>query len=276
MRCLRLLLPSLAVAAPLAACRVERSLAVGGAQRSLPMEAFPEVAAPVEAIRLYRCPRAVQVPPLQGDFDSGPWADAAWTEDFVPIRCTGPASGIRTRAKLLWDEVALYCVIEMVDAAGPEGVEASAVRHNVDMLVARSPDQGGYQIELVAMSSVIDSWFGGRGSRRSRDAYWDAEGLRTAVDRGVTDGTRRWTAGFAMPWSSLNVSEPALEGDAAAVLGRFPQAGAAWRIDLGRSTWRPLLSGWGPMGQSGFERTVWQPPGDPASPESWGIVEFMP
>lgn len=257
----------------LAACHVDRTVPVSPSDRAMAVQAVAE-AAPAAQTRVYRCHRAEAMPPLQGDFTDGPWAQAEWTEDFLPARRTGPETGIRTRAKLLWDDAYLYCAIEMAEPPGPAPDDALAVRHNVDLLVARSGDEGGYQIELVAMSSIIDSWFAGPRMHRSRDAYWDAEGLQTLVCRRKDAADGRWTAGFALPWRSLR-GDGAVDGAASG--GAPPVAGSAWRVDLGRSTWRPMLRGRrAGTGQTAFERTVWQTPGEPGEPDGWGLVEFLP
>ena len=85
----------------------------------------------------------------------------------------------------------------------------------------------------------------------------------------------RWTAGFALPWSTLAPTGRGPRLDAAA--GQAPQPGAVWRIDMGRTTWRPLAETENaPPEPVAMERAAWQPPAEPDEPRGWGVVEFAP
>src|SRR3954464_1591031 len=61
----------------------------------------------------YRCAAATQAVTIDGKLDDPAWAATEWTSNFVDIRGSDlPAPPLRTRAKLLWDESALYVGIE--------------------------------------------------------------------------------------------------------------------------------------------------------------------
>jgi hypothetical protein len=266
----RALACALSVAA-LAGCRITRpgltapqSAAEGGAPSA---EQAPQAPA-----RSYVCRHATQAPALEGTFEDGSWQGVPWTEDFVVVRRRGPAGSVRTRAKMLWDDAYLYCVVELLEPQA--GVQSSAAppRHDVGLMVAEHPAGGSYDIELVGMGTIIDARFEGRDGARSSDLKWDAKGLRTAVQKSSDGATMRWTAGFALPWSTL-AAQPGASGDAPTA----PKPGAVWRVDLGRTTWRPQATEEeGAPQPAGFERAAWQPPADPAEPRGWGAVEFAP
>jgi hypothetical protein len=222
--------------------------------------------------RTYRCERAGEPPELEGTFEEGAWHKAPWTEDFVVVRRRGPAGSVRTRAKMLWDDAYLYCAVELLEPQQPPEPGAPPPRHDVDLMVTDEPQHGGYQVELVGMGTIVDAWFDGSGTTRDGQLKWDAKGLRTSVQKVGDGATLRWTAAFALPWSSLSPLGRTPRADAVA-----PQPGAVWRVDMGRTTWRPLAATEGaPPEPTAFERAAWQPPADATEPRGWGEVEFAP
>lgn len=187
------------------------------------------------------------------------------------VRRREPAGSVRTRAKMLWDDAYLYCVVELLE---PQRPDATAVppRHDVDIMVADDAARPSYEIEVVGMGTIKDSRFDGPEGRRTSDLKWDAEGLRTSVQKSSDGATLRWTAGFAVPWSTL-----VKRGTPDAPPPAPPRTGAIWRVDMGRSTWRPVaMEEEGVPQAPGYERAAWQPPADPAEPRGWGAVEFAP
>lgn len=222
--------------------------------------------------RSYRCERAGEPPALEGTFDEGPWQRASWTEDFVVVRRRGPAGSVRTRAKLLWDDAYLYCAVELLEPQQPVEPGAPPQRHDVDLMVTDEPQHGGYQVELVGMGTIVDAWFDGSGMTRDGQLKWDAKGLRTSVQKAGDGATLRWTAAFALPWSSLSPQGRTPKPEPVA-----PQPGAVWRVDMGRTTWRPLAAAEGEAPEpTAFERAAWQPPADATEPRGWGEVQFAP
>jgi hypothetical protein len=267
-------IPILIALAPLAcavSCRGPRpDFAARLDGSSVVPSAVAETPAP---IRSYRCERAGEPPALEGTFEDGSWERAAWTEDFVVVRRRGPMVPVRTRAKLLWDDANLYCAVELLEPQGAPEPGMPPQRHDVDLMVADDPDSGGYQVELVGMGTIVDACFDAspRAARKARNS-WDARGLRTAVQRTRDGATQRWTVVFALPWSSLAPQAGTPAGPVEA-----PRPGAVWRVDLGRTSWRPMAAEEnGSPEPPGFERAAWQPPADPGEPRGWAAVEFAP
>lgn len=264
-------LAALVVVALVVACRGPRpDFTSTAGSSSAAAEAVAETPTP---IRSYRCERAGEPPALEGTFEDGSWERAAWTEEFVVVRRRGPMAPVRTRAKMLWDDAYLYCAVELLEPQGSADAGLPPQRHDVDLMLADDPEQGGYQVELVGMGTVVDAWFENdpKGAAKARNS-WDARGLRTAVQRSRDGATQRWTVVFALPWSSLTPQGRSPSGPIEA-----PKAGAVWRVDLGRTSWRPMAAeGDGEPEPNGFERAAWQPPADPAEPRGWGAVEFAP
>jgi hypothetical protein len=260
-----------ALAASVAACRGPRPDFTDGPSGS--DVAAPAVAESPPPIRSYRCERASEPPMLEGTFEDGAWQRAGWTEEFVVVRRRGPMVPVRTRAKMLWDDAYLYCAVELLEPQADPEPGAPPQRHDVDLMLADDPERGGYQVELVGMGTVVDAWFENdpRGKPKGRNS-WDARGLRTSVQRSRDGAIQRWTVVFALPWSSLELPGRSPSGPVEA-----PKPGAVWRVDLGRTTWRPM-GGFeaGGAESSGLERAAWQPPADPAEPRGWGAVEFAP
>jgi len=258
----------------LSGCRIGRpDVATDVSGDPLILAVGPEV--PIQAPRMYRCERASKPPMLDGTFADGPWAKAQWTEDFVVVRRRGPAISVRTRAKLLWDDGNLYCAVELLEPESVAQAGLPPVRHDVELLVADDPQVGGYQIELVGMGTIVDAWFDGKGSPRGGFQKWDAKGLRTTVRKSGDGATMRWTAGFALPWSTLATAGKDPRVDLSQ--GVAPQPGAIWRVDMGRTTWRPLAqSDDAPPEPTAFEHAAWQPPAEPSEPRGWGVLEFAP
>ena len=230
---------------------------------------------PVAAPRSYRCERASEPPALEGTFDDGAWSKGAWTEDFVVVRRRGPAGSVRTRAKLLWDDSYLYCAVELLEPQVAPQPGVPPVRHDVELMVADDPQVGGYQIELVGMGTIVDAWFDADDVSHAGYQKWDAKGLRTSVQKSADGATMRWTASFALPWSTLAPAGRGPRLDASA--GEAPKAGAVWHVDMGRTTWRPLAEADNAAPEPmAMERAAWQPPADPTEPRGWGVVEFAP
>src|SRR4051794_20783479 len=62
----------------------------------------------------YVCTRAAGPVTLDGKADEAAWAAAAWTDDFADIEGDRrPKPRFRTRAKMVWDDEALYVTAEL-------------------------------------------------------------------------------------------------------------------------------------------------------------------
>ena len=219
-----------------------------------------KVATPLAEPLSYRAPFAAPAPAIDGDLESGAWAAAPWTEDFVDIEGPRrPRPAYRTRAKILWDERFLYVGAELEEPHvwSTLRVRDQIVFHDNDFEVFIDPDGDGreyYEVEINARTTVFDLFL----HRSYRDGApaiheWDVgDGFARSV---AVDGTpddprdrdRRWTVRLAIPWSSLvpprDARIDALPegqrdfGDRARG-GAAPRPGDTWRINFSRVQWR--------------------------------------
>lgn len=226
--------------------------------------------------RSYLCPRAEAPPPFDGNLESGAWAKAPWTSDFVDISTT-VTPRFRTRAKMLWDDAGFYIAAEIEEphvwATLTE--RDSVIFHDNDFEVFLDPDGDGHryvELEMNALNTVWDLLLVRpyRAGGPPVDGF-DLKGLRTHVTvRGTLndfkDKDQGWTAEIMIPWAALQqvagVACPPKEGD-------------QWRINFSRVQWQ--------VDEAGKKRPnmpednwVWSPQGviDMHRPERWGVVQF--
>jgi len=239
--------------------------------------------------RCYDCPRVAAPPVVDGRLDDPAWAAAAWTEDFVDIegeaRPVPPRS--RTRARLVWDDRALYIAADLVE---PHVWATLAERDAIifqdnDFEVFLDPDGAHHlygELEINALGTVWDLLL----VRPYRDGGpaidgWDIAGLESAVQVDGTlndpaDTDRGWTVELALPWAAL--------ADLAGARACPPDPGDTWRVNFSRVEWEHRLEagryvktpvegrGW-----QGEDNWVWSPQGLVAmhAPERWGFVTFV-
>jgi len=224
---------------------------------------------------------------LDGKLDDEAWSAAPWTEDFVDI--VGPSRPdpwLRTRAKLLWDDEALWIAAELEEPNvwGTLTDRDAVIYLDDDFEVFLDPDGDThqyYELEINALGTEWDLLL----VRPYRDGgpaihAWDIPGLRTAVhvNGTVNDPTDRdvgWSVEIAIPW------EPIAEATSAEVP---PKPGDRWRMNFSRVDWPVETSGGRTVksvdpatGEAGPENNwVWSPQGLVAMhyPEMWGIVRF--
>ena len=121
-----------------------------------------KVATPLAEPLSYRAPFAAPAPAIDGDLESGAWAAAPWTEDFVDIEGPRrPRPAYRTRAKILWDERFLYVGAELEEPHvwSTLRVRDQIVFHDNDFEVFIDPDGDGreyYEVEINARTTVFD------------------------------------------------------------------------------------------------------------------------
>lgn len=247
---------------------------------------FPTPAGPF-APKLQLCERCAEPPLVDGSLDEAAWRAAPWTDPFVDIEGDGkPAPFFATRAKLLWDDEALYvgAALEEPDLWATYDRRDMVVYHEHDFEVFLDPDGDNhdyFELEINALDTVWDLFL----TRPYRDAgdaldAWDIPGLRTAVhlDGTLNDPADRdegWSVEIAIPWKALaqGAHRPAP-----------PAAGDEWRLNFSRVQWDldAVDGGYakrrGPDGNALPERNwVWSPQGLVAMhyPERWGRLRFV-
>jgi len=215
------------------------------------------------------------------------WSLAPWTEDFVdiegPVR---PEPHLRTRAKVVWDDQALWIGAELEEPHvwGTLTERDAVIYQDDDFEVFLDPDgdtHAYYELEINALGTEWDLLL----IRPYRDGgpaihAWDIPGLRTAVhvDGTVNDPADRdvgWSVEIAIPWSAL------AEATDAPVP---PRVGDRWRVNFSRVDWpvdvrdgRTVKRVDAATGETGPEENwVWSPQGLVAMhyPEMWGFLQF--
>jgi hypothetical protein len=230
-----------------------------------------------------RTPTAIQT---DGRLTEAAWDAAPWTADFVDIRGgDAPTPRFRTRAKMLWDDRALYVAarLEEPDVWGRLTQRDTVLYYDNDFEVFIDPTGSThhyYELEVNALETVWDLMLTKpyRDDGRALDA-WDIRGLGVGVHVDGTlndpsDTDEGWTVEIALPWAVLEEAAPG---------GRPPQAGDQWRLNFSRVQW-PVTVVDGRY-EKDLDTTkahpednwVWSPQGaiDMHRPERWGVVEFV-
>jgi len=232
------------------------------------------------------CPYTPQAPVVDGTPDEPCWEIAPWTTDFVDIRGgQWPAPAHRTRARLLWDEEALYVAAELVEPGlwGTFTTHDAIIYHEHDFEVFLDPDgdtHDYYELEINALGTVWDLFL----TRPYRDDGtalngWELAGLRSAVALTGTlnrpeDVDQGWTVEMALPWAALRE---------AAHRELPPRPGDAWRLNFSRVEWQLEVVDGAYTKQRDAqgkalpeENWVWAPQGLVAMhyPERWGLLRF--
>ncbi len=218
---------------------------------------------------------------IDGSLDDPAWQRAPWTEDFVDIEGSlKPAPRFRTRAKMAWDDQALYIAAEIQE---PQVWATLTKRDTVifydnDFEVFIDPNGDHfeyYEFEMNALNTVWDLFLP-KPYRDSGSAHneWNIEGLRTAVKVHGTmndpaDVDTGWTVEIAMPWKALGQyahrAAPPADGD-------------QWRINFSRVEWKVNVENDHYRKIPGLreDNWVWSPQWvvDMHQPELWGYVQF--
>lgn len=218
---------------------------------------------------------------IDGVLDDPAWRRAVWTDDFVDIEGSlKPAPRFRTRAKMAWDDSALYIAAELQE---PQVWATLTKRDTVifydnDFEVFMDPNGDNfeyYEFEMNAFNTVWDLFLP-KPYRDSGSAHneWNIEGLRTAVKvhgtiNNPADIDTGWTVEIAMPWKALGqyAHRPAP-----------PHNGDRWRINFSRVEWRVNVENGHYQKIPGLreDNWVWSPQWviDMHQPELWGYVQF--
>jgi len=237
------------------------------------------------APRAYAIYRASAPIDVDGRLVEADWAAAPWTADFVDIRGPdAPAPRFQTRAKMLWDDEALYVAaqLEEPDVWGTLMQRDTVIFYDNDFEVFIDPTgttHNYYELEVNALETAWDLML----LRPYRDGgaaidAWNIRGLEVGVHVNGTlndpsDTDEGWTVEIALPWETLEEAAPG---------GRPPQAGDTWRLNFSRVQWpTTVIDG---RYRKDVDTTeahpednwVWSPQGviDMHRPERWGVVQF--
>lgn len=191
-----------------------------------------EVAGTPRDLPVYRAKRRGGPIAIDGRLDDVGWRGVAPT---APFRRTGDGKEPRfsTRARLTWDDEALYVAFEVEDPdvfATHTKKDAPIYEEEVvEIFIDANGDGRTYnELELSPRGVQFDAYFPAR--RRGMDLSWDS-GMTSAVHvRGTLDDARDrdegWTAEMRIPVARL-----------AGVPRWPPRSGDRWRFNLYRLEW---------------------------------------
>lgn len=240
-----------------------------------------DMTAPYPHPKGYVCGRAPGPVTIDGKLDDAAWAAAPWTDEFVDIEGDKrPRPRHRTRAKMVWDDEALYIAAELVEphvwAALKE--HDAVIFYDNDFEVFLDPDGDNHmygELELNALNTTWDLLLtkpykdGGRAVNA-----WEITGLKTAVHIDGTlndprDTDRGWTVEIRWPYAGLKeLGVPAVP----------PRDGDRWRVNFSRVEWDTVVADGKYEKVKGREEHnwVWSPQGvvDMHRPERWGYLQF--
>jgi hypothetical protein len=230
---------------------------------SSPARAEPEPRVTREAV----CRWAATAPVIDGKLDDPAWAGAAVIDRFAAYwdrAEIGPASG--TRARLVWDDNALYFAATMTD----QELRAFGTRRNDRLWLGdvfelffkpHSDRPEYYEFQVNPRSTILELAFPQRGFDFATLAARPAMGFAAVA---TVDGTldqpgdrdRGWSVEGRIPWSIFAPS------------GGRPEPGSAWRFalcryDYGPEGTQPILMSSAPLTQKSFHRY-----------EDYGLLRF--
>lgn len=228
----------------------------------------------------YRAPSAVEI---DGDLKDAAWEAAPWTDAFVDIEGDKkPKPRFRTRAKMLWDDEALYIAAEMEEPhlwANLKNHDDIIFLDN-DFEVFLDPDGDNHNYGELELNALNTTWdlFLGKPYKDGGPAInaWEIVGLKTAVKLGGTlndprDTDKGWTLEIRWPWKGLrelvNPKKTPIP----------PKDGDNWRINFSRVEWDTEVADGKYKKTSKTEHNwVWTPQGviDMHRPERWGYLQF--
>jgi hypothetical protein len=210
------------------------------------------------------CIWAVEAPKLDGQLDDPCWKAARPITDFAALWLGESRPG--TRARLAWDEKALYYAAEMDDAElrayGPERNDHLWEGDVFEMFFKPGEDRSEYyEFQVNPLATVFEVAFPKRAplGRPFRDeprlGHEAAVALRGTLDR-PGDADEGWTVEGRIPWSAF------------APTGGKPKAGDAWRFalcryDHGPEGTKPVLMSSAPLTKANFHRY-----------EDYGVLTF--
>jgi hypothetical protein len=231
----------------------------------------------------YVCNRAPSRITIDGKLDDPAWEAAPWTDAFVDIEGEKqPKPRLRTRAKMLWDDEALYIAAELEEPHVWATLtdHDSVIFNDNDFEVFIDPDGDNHhygELELNARNTTWDLLLTKPYRDRGKPvAAWEIMGLKTAVHVNGTlndpsDKDTSWTVEIKWPWTGWKE----LTGE------KFPlppQNGNQWRINFSRVEWDMEIvdRSYRKLPNRPEHNWVWSPQGviDMHRPERWGYVQF--
>lgn len=257
-------------------------------------ENLPRLSVPFPAVGF--CPpvygiRRTEVPfcpeELDGRLDKPFWNNAPWTDLFQDIEGPSrPSPRFRTRAKMLWDDQALYIGAELEgDEIWANVTERDAVifyDNDFEVFIDPGSETQPYcEFEMNALNTIWDLFL----TKPYRDGgkpldSWDIKGLKTAVHiegklNDPSAANRKWSCEIVFPFRSI------LEATRAQTI---PEPGSFWRMNFSRVQWTVdvkdgrYVKRTGPDGAPLPEDNwVWAPTGvvNIHYPELWGYAFFL-
>lgn len=229
-------------------------------------------------------------PLLNGDLDSGAWADAPWSSDFADIQGPSmPAPRFRTRMKMLWDDEYLYVGAEMEEPHlwATYDLHDMIVFHEHDFEIFIDPTGDAreyYEIEVNVLGTIFDLFL----YKTYRDGGpaehgWDCVGLQTAltIDGTINDSSdtdSHWVMEWAIPFASLTPPS-AVDGPEELRGGKPPNVGDTWRINFSRVQWQliPQDGSYIKRPDTPEDNWTWTPQWEINMhvPQHWGFVKFI-
>jgi hypothetical protein len=240
-----------------------------------------EMLAPFPHPKGYVCYRAPSPITIDGSLADPAWDAAPWTDAFVDIEGDKrPKPRYRTRAKMLWDDEALYIAAEMEEPHvwATLSEHDSVIFHDNDfeVFLNHTGDNHLYgELELNALNTTWDLLL----TKPYKDGgkaitAWEIQGLKTAVHvngslNDPSDKDIGWTVEIKWPWKGL---------EELAELTCPPKHGDKWRINFSRVEWDiEIVDGkYRKFLKRPEHNWVWSPQGviDMHRPERWGYLQF--
>jgi hypothetical protein len=235
----------------------------------------------------YVCYRTASAVVADGHLDEAAWADVPWTNWFRDIEGSAkPDPPLKTRAKLLWDDVNLYIAAELEEPHVWARLRQrdTVIFYDNDFEVFIDPDgdtHAYYELEVNAFGTAWDLLL----LKPYRDGGppvngWDIAGLKVGIHVDGTlnnpaDQDKGWTVELAIPLAALKEC---------AAGANPPQAGDQWRMGFSRVEWRTLIEDGqykkeiNPQTGKPYpeDNWVWSPQGriNMHMPEMWGYLQF--
>jgi hypothetical protein len=179
------------------------------------------------------CHRATGPITIDGQADEATWKQAEVLDDFVVGWQDNRPAATATRARLLWDDEALYFYAEMADA----DLYADVTRHDgmcwlndVFELFFKPADDARayYELQVNAAGTMLDMYLPSRGAggygrfAGTWDFQWEAKVARRGTLNKWQDADQGWSVEGRIPWVDF------------ARTGGRPAEGDQWRFSLCR------------------------------------------
>lgn len=191
---------------------------------------FSEAPLPHYLVRHAAAPIAID-----GHLDEFDWAAAPQIDGLTRILNLYGQVLNATRAKMIWDEDALYIAFASHDqdmwALFTEEDDPMWSEEVVEAFIDPDGDGLNYlEVEVNPLNAVVDLHISSVSPEWVSDKDWDITGLQTAVVahgtvNDSTDIDTGWTVEMAIPWTAF---VPTITG------GGKPQVGDRWRLNLYR------------------------------------------